>query len=54
MADIQESDKKKKKEKDYKKGSASTTNKKDFRVQRRQLVPSLISILSTESAVFNS
>ena len=38
MADIQESDKK---EKDYKKGSAPSTNKKDFRVQGRQLVLSL-------------
>ena len=55
MADIQEGDKKKKKkkEKDYKKGSAPYTNKKDFRVQGRQLVSSLIFILSTETAVFN-
>ena len=52
MADIQESDKKEK-EKDYKKGSTPSTNKKDFRVQERQLVPSLILILSTESAVFH-
>ena len=41
MADIQEWQK----EKDY---------KKDFRVLGRQLVPSLILILFTESAVFNT
>ena len=53
MADIQGSDKKEK-EKDYEKGSAPSTNKKDFRVQGRQLFPSLILILSTESDVFNT